>query len=984
MPDGLSDAEFSAMLDRVRADKAAPTGPSAAPTQTEDFPLQPNADVPLPASLVLPRSVRAAIEAPATPFLQGGTTAEEMAGARDGVNFAPGRGASKAVRAALSFDSDRINQFKLLSKVYGMENVDVKGGQFNIRNQTNPDTGKIEDFPVNPVGFDTGDIAGMAGDVLPVLAGAVGAKIGGARTERPILKVLSGLTGMALGQESAAGAQEAVSRWAQGNDIKPGSLAYERSIDAAKDMALGAFLAGGTKIASKAASAAAGAFGIETGSTATTEAAKQLADKTGVQYPLTPGQAAENKFLMRMEATAKPSIGSVGVMSRIDAEKSAAEDELRRVFLGLPRTLTDEQLAATLPKADITGQKVLGRLGTESLRLEGDVAKASAAVERTGTAEAQARAGVNLASPLEPTSVGTQLRAKAVGDFDAFKGAMGQRYEAFEANPEITNRVVPGDNLAKLGRQVENELFPQAQRTKTVPTGIVGPTGSPITKTVTSIEPIDAFVASAAKRTVDGLKALEGARVGIADMKRIRTNLDNSIAEGIAIPGTDVKQLLTLREKLTDSIRDSLGKMNPKLLSQWDSLNTDYAKGMERFNRVGIRQMLVKEGETGSVGNAQLARSVGSGEPSALDRYNDFKQFYGSASPEFRSVQQLAREQVLQGSLSETSGYITGAQLRSNLRSLDPEVAKDLFGANKQELHRIGEVLSVAQGNLDVNELKKLASRGNLTAAMLPDLIAAESAKAKALGNSLIKAAAKGSYIGEEVLKPSQVVRNLTQMDPDQAVKVLGVLHDRPDLLHDVRSLAVEDLWSSVQANLKGRTGVTSGLIEESLGNEVQRRTWKVLLGNDVVDNLTKLGEVVKSGELGTRVFGSAGAMRATAETSELEKGGILSVASRAAQRMLIATLYTGSLNQSVINLATPQNQGRLLNAVIASTPFVEQVRERFGPDAPAVMQSLRSIAEPKQERGMRLEGRVQSGAPIDLRTLSPEEFDAWMSHAKQ
>lgn len=906
-------------------------------------------------------------------------------GIRPRVAFDPTKGVSAGTRAKLSFDTDPVNQFKLLGRIYGLENVDQsRDGRFVIRNQINPNTGIKEDFHVNPIGFEGGDVAGMAADVLPMIGGALGARFGGKFGSRPATRFLGGLFGMAAGTELTAGGEELVDRligkFSYDQDIKPGSLAWERTKAAGADMMVGAFLAGGTKLTSKIGGAALGALGISTGESASVKAARELASKTGVKFPLTPGEAAEAPLLMRLEAVAKPSFGTVGVMGEIEAGKKKAEDELRRVFLGLPRTMSDTDLAAALPKADITGQKVLGRLGAEDLRLQGEIAKAKTAVEVAGTTEAQIIANVDLKTPLASVPVGEALRNRANAEFKSTGAALGAEYDAFFSKPEVVKKAFLGNSLADAAKQTEEELTPSKLTAKIIPS--VDTYGNPTARTVIEQERIDAFVQGRVKNIIDGLKALRGSTVSPEDLKMIRRNIDDSIAEGIAIPGVDTKQLTTLRSNVTAAIEDSLRKAgggSNVLVNEWKDINSRFAARMDRFDKVGIRRMLIKEGEAGSVGNAALARSIGSGGPESLDRYTEFKNFLGANSSEFRDVQRLARENVLSGSLGDTSGYISGASLRSNLRNLDPEVASELFGTSKSELHRIGEALSVAQGNLDVTELHKMAASGTLTAAAIPDLIAAEKARATAWGNKLIKAAAKGSDIGEEVIKPSEVVRNLTQMDPDAAQKILGILSDRPELLQDVRSLAVEDLWSQVQTQLKSRQGATSALIEQALGSETKRRTWKAILDNDVVENLERLSKIIKPSELSTRAFGSAGQMRATGEITQAEKGGMISVLSKAAERMLLGTLYTGPLKQMIVNVASHQDQGRLLNSVIASSPFVERVAERFGNDAPGVMAALRSFVEPRQLREMQIKGQVKNGPPLDLRTLSPEEFDNWL-----
>jgi hypothetical protein len=912
------------------------------------------------------------------------TQSETELGMRPGVPLDIETGLPSSTRAKLSFDDDVINQFQLLTRQYGAGNVERINNRFVIRNQIDPQTGKITDFLANPPGLEGGDIAGMTGSLLPIAGGVLGARAGGRIGATPARRFLSGLGGMALGTEATAFAQQEVTRLLEGTDLKPGDLARERTVSAAQDMVLGAALAGGAKVATKLGQAALGAVGIRTGETATEAAVKALERSTGVKYPLTPGEAAESPLAIRVEATAKPRFGSVGVLGAIEESKTKAEDELRRVFLGLPRSLSDDELAAALPKADITGQQVLGRLGTEALRLEGGVVKARGAVEAAGTQEAQALAGVNLSQPLASREVGSALRTKMQTELASHSSRFGALYESFFDAPETTAKTFSGAPLARAVETIEKKLTPSVLRSKEVKTGLVDESGAPLTTTREVEERLDAFIEGPVKRVIDTLKSLSTGKVSSADLKSIRTSIDRIIGDGESIPGVDIKQLREIRGTITDAIGQSLNEAGgPALFNRWKQINDAFAKSRSRFDPDSISRMNIPPGASGYLGDAELARSVISGK-GALDRYTEFKTFFGTASPEFQNVQRLAREQILQGGIAEETGYINGQRLRASLRSLDPEVARDLFGTTKEELHRIGEALSVAQGNLDLAQLRKLASSGSLTAKEIPALEAAERERVQAWGNKLIKAAAKGSEIGEEVIQPSEVVRNLTQMDPDQAQKVLGILSDRPALLEDVRRLAVEDLWARVQSQIKGRVGVTATQINKALGSEVQQRTWKTLLGPKVVEDLQTLSTVVKPQELGTQVFGRAGSMGATTDVTRAEKGGITQVLTESVERWLLGVLYTGPLKRSMLNLMASTDQGRVLNALLVSTPIIDQVAEKFGPDAPQVMSYLRSVVEPKQAKELQIQGKTQGGAPLDLRALSPEEFNRYIERARQ
>lgn len=936
----------------------------------------PNASIPEPATTAPNVDLTTLIPATQNALRTVDLSSEEKRmGIRPGVFLNTVSGAPSRIRLKMGLDDNQLNQLKMLSQEYGPGKVDLSDdGRFIIRDQTS-EGGFAEDVMVDPIGFEGGDASEIASQILPIAAGMIGARLGGRLGKGPMTKVLGAVTGMAAAQESAGFVQDAIVRGYRGDEVNADELAVKRGKMALADEIIGLGFAGGAKVMSKVIEGIAGTFQIPVGTTATKEATKKLAQQTGVKFPLTPGQESESGLLLKVEGMASQRLGTSAVFDKIQAAQQSAEGELRRVFLGLPRNLSDKELAALLPQADLVGQQGLTRLGTEALKLEGDVAKASQAVQRTGTVEAQKLAGVTLKTPISATEVGEFARTKVVGDFQKFKSDMGVRYEQFLSNPEITSRTVNGDSLARAVSSVEKRLVPAKETTKQTASPILG--GQPTTTTV--VEPLDSFTPGKVRGFIDELKGLKGAKVSINDLKQIRTSIDNSIAEGVAIPGTDIKQLISIKEAVNDSIESALaGAKDKSLAGTWAALNSDFAKGMSRFDKIGIRNMLIKEGERGSIGNTAISDSITENSAQALDRFNDFKTFFGAGSKEFTALKASARQNVLQGSLSDVSGYVDGALLRSRLRGMRPEVAEELFGTNKEELHRIGEALSKAQGKLDVDELGRLSESRSLTASKIPDLVAAESARATAFNNKLIRAASKGT-IGAEKIQPSQFVRYATEMDPDDAAKVMGVLADQPELLHEIRQLGIEQIWARARAGVIGQEKISPKLLTEVMGGDVQKRTWKTIIGADTVDALETFIDVTSKREgatkFGRSMAGLGGQMDMTRIFLRGEVGAIPEMAARA----VMGFIYSGPLKRTFTNLATSNDRSRMLNAVIASTPFIENITSRFGSDgAFLIMNSLRNAVEPMQKKAMQIQGDLKIDDP---RSLNPEEFNQWMEN---
>lgn len=916
-------------------------------------------------------------------------------GQRPGVFLDINRGAPAGVRAKLGLDENQLNQFKFLVGKYGPDNVDISDeGRFVLRNQPAEIGGGTEDVLVDPVGMEGGDVAQFGSQIAPMVASAVAGRFGMKLGNTGFGKAAWGLLAGALGGEVTGAGQDAYVRWVRGNEVDASDIAKHRAKMAAFDLAFGAALAGGSKVALKGAEAMLGLAQVPIGSTPSQLAQKALLERTaamsggkGVKFPLTPAEATDSGFLGRVESIAEARPGSAGVFDAILKQKRAAEDELRRIFHGLPREMSDDDLAKVLPQADIAGQHGLQHLRRYTQALEGEKAAATTAIQRTGTAEAQSVAGVSIATPPDFPPVGQALRQRAVTDFQQLRSTMGKRYEDFLSQPEIKDRAVSASGLARDALEVEQRMTPAATQQK----GVLSydTYGNPVERTVEETKRLDAFVEGKVKSFFDELTAMGGAKVSVNDLKQMRTSVDNAIAEGIAIPGTDTARLTAIRDVIDTNLDKALEGIDPAQLAKWEGLKADYSKGMERFNRVGIREMLVKEGEKGALGDTRLAGRVLGSSDEALDNYNAYKEFFGASSTEFKALQDVARQDALFGSIDDLTGYISGAKLRARLSSdsIRPEVAADLFGTSKQELHQIGEVLKQASArNIDTGELAKLARGGSLTASKVQSLIDAETELTRAYNNKLIKGAADGVIDGEKI-KPSEFVRHVSQMDPADAQRVMGVLSSNADLVDDIRHIAVEDIWDRARAGVVGKERVRAMDLKSALGNgkkgqeaEVAERTWRVLLGDDTVESLQSLLNAIKFGDATIKGF-AGGSIGGASDLAKIALHGEIGAIQSMAARMFVAAAYSGPLRRSVTNLFTKRDHGQVMSALITSEPFVNNLISRFGTDgAMQLMAEYRGLVEPIQRKELMMQGLVEG----DLSTLSEAELKEWIQNRRQ
>ena len=889
-------------------------------------------------------------------------------GGREGVFLNIRDGASASTRFQMGLDENQGNQFKYLIRKYGEGNVDMTGdGRFVLRNQPveGSPTG-FEDILVDPHGLDSAEFAEMGAQAVPMIAGAAGALRGGRRGPSGVGRVLRAVTGEVLGENLTGLGQDALVRYIRDDEVNVPELTKKRAKQALIDAALGIAMAGVGKIGTKIHE---GLYGLEdrvVGETAAEVAQRNLRERTGIERPMTPGETAQSPVAMRLESMMAARPGTSGVIDEMTQAKRASEARLRRALHGLPLDSTDAELEAALPRRDFTGQAALDRLRQETTLIENAETAARQNILTEGSTEAQRVARIDLVNPIDIPNLGGTLRRSVAGGFRTERDALSTRYDNFVSRPEIQARTVEAGDLAQAVRGVERRFVPTAER------DVIDPATGAVTGI--RVESLNDFVPSKFVGFVERLRGLQGARISVNSLKQIRTSIDNSIAEGVAIPGVDVAQLEALRDAVDNSITTSLRDMDPNLLAEWDALRGDYAAHSTRYNRKGIREMLVPEAERGSIGNTELVERIQGNSPGALDRYNEYRDFFGATSNEFRSLQAAARQDILGGNtIDRMTGYIRGDRLRARLANTRPEIVDDLFGVDQRELERIGALLERARGTtLDIAELNSLATSSTFTAPRLQALVDAEQQATEAYANDLMNAAARGTLRAEQI-NPSTFVRRAMSMDPQDVERVMGILGTDPDLVRDIQRLGVEELWDTIQMGTGSGKMVAADQLERALGDSTRKASLRALIGTDALEGLQALLEHARFDSSLAKGWGGSsigGQAEMTALFLQGEMNGLLKIGTR----MLMGMAYTGPLRRSVTNMLKSQDRGRFLNAMVASEPFVSEVLEQYGEEVgTGIMYALGQWIEPMQRKELAIKGELKGVDPTTLNMTEAE-----------
>lgn len=970
----LPQEEFERILQRNTGDTSS--------TYASDFTIEPGT----PASFDMPDWASApntqAALAETSSNLNQFTIPTEQQGARLGVALDRESGLPFTKQLMLELNRRPADKFRELQRQYGAINVQMSpDGNFVVRNQVNSATGRPQDLLVKSRGITKESFVA----ILPeIVGGVIGSRLGisgaGKLGGGAFAKFLGGLVGMAGVGQSAGALKDVAVRSFGGDPIEVDEIAKERAKSAGIDFAIGGALGSVLKVGSLVVSPFATSSAALVEERAAVTALERLAGET---MPRTPGEMTGSQILLRTEAQFAKRPGSSMAFEKINQAKDTFIRGLQNRFLGIPAKTPPSEVAGLLPSQEAVGQQALGTLGSQALQLEGAIAKAAQVVETTGTAEAQAVGRVTIPSRIDTTVLGAVQQRSVTRSFTAFKAKAAQAYEAFLSKPEISSRIVSVDDLAKEAKAMSSKL-PAVEVTKKVQA--YDQYGNPTEVAKTAVERLDTFIAPKVKATIDRLAGLSGGKTSINDLKQIRTSIDDAIAEGIAIPGTDVKQLIGLREMVNKATRDGLdGLPNGKaLLAEWDSLNQNYRTGISRFDRVAIRQMLVKPGESGSVGHTAIVERTFGNSAGAKDVYTEYKAFFGQQSVEFRALQlAIAEDAIGAGALKPGTTTIDGRRLLANLNSMRSEVADEILGVNQVELRRIGEALGAAQGKLDVNELAQLAKSKSLTAEKLTELMSAESTRATAYRNRLVAASAKGALTADKI-QPAEFVRYMAgRASEPEVVEVLGRFHDQPELLQSIRTLAGEEFL----ANAGVGTKLSPAAIARTFGDRERQKVWKAMLGDETYTALNNFAIALRPTEAATQTFKATGGIQAGQEISEIFGRGEMAAIPGILVRAIGTFIYAGPGRILANNLVTPATAHQFINGVVASEPFLRYLTERFGPEAAeSAVDAMRPAMDAAFRNDMRLRGQVplSQGERINLRNLSPAEFETYLERNKQ
>lgn len=874
-------------------------------------------------------------------------------GARPGVPFDSQTGIPIQTRFLLAQRRTPEEQEALLQNIYGGSTRKNSFGDFVVTIQ---DKGQPKDLLVNPLGVDMSDI----GEIISMAPEIAGAAVGGllskgAKFTPGIMQALRTLVGSSAGAEGAGLIEDlAVS------DRPVSELGRERLGMAAMDVGMGAGMGLFSKVATKVASPFAKTPELQFDAR---RAQQFFKDEFGVSIPLTPAESTGSAFLQRSEAMMLQKPGFSGPIRDIIEKRNKQLDEIQKIALG-----------GSVPDEELAGQAALKAIGAKTAPARFEVERAASALRETGSKELQdTLSSLAGAGPVNKTALGSSIRTRALEKRAQFQKESELNYDAVFSDPRTQTKNISGDELSRDAESILKKL-PTKENLISEPTGLVDEFGSEIAKNSVKGEVLKEFVPDGVLSKLTALSGLKGKPFRLDELMAMRREVANDIAQGEAIPGVQTRYLNQIQGVLTQRIKTGLNELDPALLAKWEKANTEYAKGAAEFKKAGIAELFREAEQPGFIGDTEIVARATSGKK-AQDFYTAYKNFLGENSAEIQQFRRAIADDVLSKSpLSDTVDAAGFVRRIDELSKDAPDVLQEVFGVGGQRARDIATALKGASGNLDEAELLEAVRSKTLTATKLEELLSAQNKRDQLYRNSIIKSVEDGTFKSERI-KPTDFVNKMAfKAEPAEVREVMSLINDQPEVVEDIRTLAFKKVLDNATVTSKSGTKVIdSNALGKQLDDPETAKRLQSMLGSDTYEILKQTRNLLAPGAVRDESFSAAGGMSAGSQISGLIEKGEFKYLSQALKNFVVAKAYASPVIRAWFSntLISPQGSANIVNAAIASAPFVRGVLDSYGEEeGRSVMRQIKSSVDRYAS-----ENPASLALPKGQRPSPPESF---------
>lgn len=864
-----------------------------------------------------PRDVGTVPETVASPMVPpaGRRVLEHRIGQRPGVPLVSDESPlTVGQRAYMGLLRSPESRLKWLRKTFGEDTVDVApNGEFVMRNILDPETGKIRDVYVDESGFnalkDFADFSAVAPEVAAAaiaLRTGVGARAMAANTE---MRRRLGMSAVAAAGSSIGGVtSDIVAKAAAGLDLN----LKEAPADAGKQM-LAEFisdvaLTGAFGFLRKLPSRAKAPFRAErpdiqrqallSAETLEGKYGQELASRvpeSGGKIPFTPGEATGSPWVQRAEAYSAV-IGG-------DKTAVARQDIRRRTITELEELMVDDMISGRRPRANPadSGVRAVDALSQSVDAVRRDASEATA--RAVSAASEEFRKVMGLQNPwvtvMYNRKVGEAIRGKAVGMLKQVKAESAKLYDDLYAMPLAREKIIPTKQLQEAGTKALADMPTRGMRVE-APENVVTMTGERPKVIEGGKEILREWTPPGLISKLRSLENLDP-EMSLRELATMRTTVGDAIQQGDLLPGVSTGYLRRFYGLLTDTINQGIkGTGDPakdQLASAWDAAVEHYAREMPKFEKRGVRALMVEEMAPGYVGDAAVVERIVRGEGD-IDALLGMRDLLGANSPEYGLLKLHAKNSVYEAAFSGATalGMAGGDQLVDAgkmfqaIKSLNREVAEEVFGKDAvRKIKQFSGVLGEFQGTVKIADYEKAIFESNTAVGFRKQLNDAVQAKAKldkAYENNIIKSFVKdGSNIDK--IDPVEFVNRFVEVtkNPDSVREVMDLIRQSsPELAEDIQAATLESLFYKLErqaqpADIQKMASRTqpSILSPQKLRDVVfsdreTRGIYEAVLGRDKLWELSAIADILAV-DLAKKELASAGGIAAGMTTVDFMKG---------------------------------------------------------------------------------------------------------------
>lgn len=854
-------------------------------------------------------------------------------------------------RFNLSFRREQANQVALLQKKYGKDNVRLSDGGDLIVRALDSETQKPKDILVDERNITVKDLLDLGG-AAPELAASILAMRSGQASPTIGKAVLKGIPGMlrdvftsAAGAEAAGAVKDVAANLVDRGEFNLGDVASERAKMFAGGVVVGGALIPVGKLFSFMESPLNSARGpIQFNAMA---AAKELESKTGVKIPLTVGESTGSPLFSRTEVFMEKQPGGSTPFSEFRQKQEDALRKLQAIIMGR-EPMSDEDL----------GVKLLQSLRSEVAPIEVGVEAARKDVQ--STAQSAIESGLSsLTSPIRriyPEAVGNEIRAAVTSVRDSAKAKADALYDAVRSIPGGAGASFDAAGLKDSFKKILESL-PSPESVTQVATGIVDEFGNPILRSETGKEVLREFVPPNVLARLKSVTSLKDAKFSLSDLQQMRREVYDDIAKGEGVPGLGTHYLAEIGKSLTKSIDDGVSAMpGGQLKTALAAANQHYKEKVVPFNRSGLTEMFRSADDPGNMTGSQIFSKLFSGDR-AVQNYNMLKETLGESNPAFVGAKRAILDRIVENSKLVGDDVLDANSFLKNLSNFNRdyrEISDDIFGGQYGAIARQAKFMGAAEegAKISESELQKLISDKSLTGSKFQDLIVKQQKLDDLYKNDIFSMVKKGKV---ENVKPGELVSRIlstSKTSPEEINQLVGVISKDPELLADVRSKFVENIFRGASRNATSAdidrvlagdsTRIVSGTgVFKELENPGVRDRVISILGKDAYENLISYMKVEAAREVKQDSFKSAGGIAAGAQIANLTKRGPLRYLDQSIKNFIVAKTLTNETLRNWLS-RVPSTDPAGVSLVMSSVPFLQAVEREFSSDSDSIVSKIK------------------------------------------